>query len=346
MAFSIPAKPPKAVIVAAAVVLILFNLRLVRGTQTGANYTSQLPPTSSAGLSSSFWPYQAYRSSPFNPPYLDISRNGQPLAPGLLFISPENFTPLKAAKDVAPLIMTDDGQLVWNGPNLNVTNFRVTLYQGAPILTFWSGDSTAGANIGHGYGNITFLDTSYNTILTVCPKFGLVTSDNAVYQCEADIHESFITDRGTLLVTAYNVTRTDLSPLGGPTNGWIFDSLFFEVDPTDGDILFRWSAIEHVSVNESKYPLRSAGRNQSAPFDFFHINSVVNIGHNSYLVNSRHLWTTYLVSTTGDIVWTLQGDTGGDFGSLPEEGKFVSPSLLGNLERSAQRHSGRRFKHQ
>lgn len=333
MAFPVSLKPAMASIIAAALMLVLINVQLVRGTWTGVKHTSPHSPTSSAGDatitgSSGFWPCQSYKSSSFNPPQLQITRNGLPLAPGLLFLSPENVTPLGGAKDVAPLIMTDDGQLVWNGPNLNATNFRATTYQGAPILTFWSGISTAGANVGHGYGNVTFLDTSYHTILTVCPKLGLVTPDNVEYQCEADLHESFVTDRGTLLVTAYNVTQADLSSLGGPTDGWIFDCLFFELNPTDGDILFRWSAIEHVPVGESKFPLGSTGRNQSAPFDYFHINSVVNIGNDSYLVNSRHLWTTYLVSTTGDLIWTLQGDTGGDFGTLPEEGKFVSPFLF------------------
>ncbi|MDI1484929.1 MAG: hypothetical protein OHK93_000063 [Ramalina farinacea] len=185
MAFPNSLKPAMASIIAAALMLVLINVQLVRGTRTGVNHTSSPSPTSSAGdatitgLSSGFWAYQSYNSSPFNPPKLQITRNGQPLAPGLLFLSPENVTPLGAAKDVAPLIMTDDGELVWNGPKLNATDFRATTYQGAPILIFWSGIRTVGVNIGHGYGNVTFLDTSYHTILTVCPKFGLVTPDNS-----------------------------------------------------------------------------------------------------------------------------------------------------------------------
>ena len=268
------------------------------------------------------WPYQVYRSSPFNPPELKITRNGRPLAPGLLFISPENFGSVEAAKDLAPLIMTDAGQLVWNGPKVNATNFRVASYKGNPVLIYWTGSSTSGANIGHGYGSITFLNGSYDQILTVCPQLDLVTPENVKYPCDADLHEAFVTSRGTLLVTAYNATQADLSSIGGPKNGWIFDSLFFELD-LSGKVLFRWSAIEHVPVSQSKYPLRETGRNQSVPFDFFHINSVVSIGEDYYLVNSRHLWTAHLVSTTGDIVWTLQGDTGGDFGSVPAKGKFV-----------------------
>ena len=274
--------------------------------------------------SGEFWPYQVYKSSPFNPPELEIVTNGQPLAPGLLFITPSDVTSVEATKDTAPMILTETGQLVWHGPTLDADNLRVASYEGNPILTYWSGSSPPGANIGHGYGNVTFLDSTYNEILNVCPKFGLRTTNNATYPCQADFHESYVTDRNTLLVTAYNVTETDLSSLGGPSNGWVFDCLFFELDPKNGDILFRWSALEHVSVTETKLNLAGRGGfNQSLPFDWFHINSVVNIG-DQFLVNSRHLWATYLVSAKGDIEWTIQGDTGGDFGALPPNGHFVS----------------------
>lgn len=275
--------------------------------------------------SNKIWPYQVYHSSPFNPPELEITKNGQPLAPGLLFITPEDFTPIRATRDVAPLIMTDTGQLVWNGPTTNATNFRVASYDGNPILTYWTGVSTAGANVGHGYGKITFLDSSYDEILTVCPQLDLVIPENIKHPCQADLHESYVTDRGTLRVTAYNATQTDLSSIGGPQNGWVFDSLFFELDPKSGDVLFRWSALEHVPVDQSKLPLKGTGLNQSVPFDYFHVNSVVNIGEN-YLANSRHLWTTYMINAKGDIIWTLEGDTGGDFDTLPADGKFGSNS--------------------
>ena len=274
--------------------------------------------------SGEIWPYQSYMSSPFNPPELEISTDGRPLATGLIFISPSDGTQAAATKDTAPIIMTETGQLVWHGPTVNANNFRAATYEGNPILTFWTGSSAPGANVGHGYGNITFLDSTYTEILTVCPQLGLLTPDNVTYACQADFHETFVTDRNTLLVTAYNVTKTDLSSIGGPAVGWVFDCLFFELDPRTGDILFRWSALEHVPIAETK--LNFAGRggfNQSIPFDWFHINSVVNIGKN-FLVNSRHLWTTYLVTAGGDIEWTLQGDTGGDFGVLPPNGHFVS----------------------
>ena len=273
--------------------------------------------------SGKIWPYQVYKSSPFNPPQLEITTNGKSLASGFIFISPSDQTPVKATRDTAPMIMTETGQLVWHGPTVDATNFRVASYEGKSVLTFWSGSKSPGANVGHGYGKVIFLDSTYNEILTVCPQLGLRAPDNATFTCQADFHESFVTDRNTLIVTAYNVTETDLSSIGGPVKGWVFDCLFFELDPKTGDILFRWSALEHVPVNETKLKLAGrGGLNQSVPFDWFHINSVENVG-SQFLVNSRHLWTTYLISAKGDIEWTFQGDTGGDFGPLPPNGHFV-----------------------
>ena len=102
-----------------------------------------------ANVSGPLWPYQIFKSSKVNPPVLQITSNGEALAPGLLFFDPTDFTPINATQDVAPLIMTDAGQLVWNGPTVSATNFHVATYQGEPVLTFWSGFNSAGANIGH-----------------------------------------------------------------------------------------------------------------------------------------------------------------------------------------------------
>lgn len=74
--------------------------------------------------------------------------------------------------------------------------------------------------------------------------------------------------------------------------------------------------MEHVPANRSRYPLETNG-NSTAPFDYFHINSVVDVG-DFYLVNSRHCWSVYLIDKQGTIVWHLDGADGGDFGPLPD----------------------------
>ncbi|KAK4497122.1 hypothetical protein PRZ48_011572 [Zasmidium cellare] len=270
------------------------------------------------------WPYQVYKSSPLTPPEWQINSTGAELAPGLIFLTISDTLPLNTTKRPSPKIFTDKGQLVWSGPRGNSTNLKFQEYNGKPTLTYWSGDTTSGTNVGHGYGNITFLDETYKTGPVVCPNYpSLNYSTDGTFKCDADIHESFITDRNTLLSSAYNATPADLSSQGGPKDGWAWSSQFYELDPATGDVLFRWDSLEHAPINESHLPLNvSAGDgNFSAPYDYFHINSVVNIG-DYYLLNSRHLWTTYLLAKNGSIIWSFSGDTGGDFGPLPDNGHF------------------------
>lgn len=102
------------------------------------------------------WPWQIYKSAPYNPPEFEVTTNGQPLAPGLLFITPSDASSQRASKENAVLIMTDAGQLVWNGPTVVADNFRIATFEGQQILTYWTGGTTSAANIGHGYGNVTF----------------------------------------------------------------------------------------------------------------------------------------------------------------------------------------------
>lgn len=272
------------------------------------------------GNGTTYWPFYIFKSAPFNPPFWEINATGEPLAPGLIFTTPSDFSTAQIVKQPAPQIFTSEGQLVWSGPTVNSTNFKWQYFDGAPTITFWSGVSSAGGNTGHGYGNVTFLDTSYDTQYVVCPDLDLVVPGNVTETCQADIHESYVTDRNTLLVSAYNSTPADLTAVNGSADGHVFDCLFFEIDPKSGDILFRWSALDHVPVTESHEPLNGTG-NATRPFDYFHINSVVNIGE-YYLVNSRHTWTVYLLDRQGNIVWRFAGDTGGDFGALPEGGTF------------------------
>ncbi|KAK4903450.1 hypothetical protein LTR27_000381 [Elasticomyces elasticus] len=268
---------------------------------------------------SSIWPYQIFKSAPFNPPVWEINATGEPLAPGLLFVAPTIHGSDSTVEQPAQ-IYTDEGQLVWFGPNVTANNFKWQLFDGEPTLTYWSGVSSNGVNTGHGYGNVTLLDTNYNVKHVVCPDFNLTIPGNETRDCQADLHESYLTDRNTVLITAYNATQTDLTAMNGTADGWVFDCLFFEIDPKTNEIISRWSALEHVAITDSHEPLGQTG-NVSVPYDWFHINSVTNMGDH-YLVNSRHTWTIYYLNSTGGIDWRFAGDTGGDFGTLPEEGTF------------------------
>jgi hypothetical protein len=221
--------------------------------------------------------------------------------------------------------MRDDGELVWNGPVHDSSNLLVQTLDGKQVLTYWSGQGSAGYSlaIGHGFGQVVVLDSTYTVIHTVCPQLNLTLPPGATARCVADVHESKITDRNTMLITAYNTTPHDLFSIGGPTNGWLLDSLALEVDIVTGKVLFSWSPLAHLPLNRTLFPLSgAAGTSQSTPFDAFHVNSIQPVGNN-YLINIRNVWATFLVSPTGKIIWEINGLDGGDFGALPEGGTFV-----------------------
>jgi hypothetical protein len=55
------------------------------------------------------------------------------------------------------------------------------------------------------------LNNKDEEIVSVCTNFGHFTMETGVTaDCHADVHESYITSRNTMLVTAYNTTQADL----------------------------------------------------------------------------------------------------------------------------------------
>lgn len=255
---------------------------------------------------------QAFVTAPeLYAPVLSVNKSGGELANGLL---------LMTSGEQGPLLMTDSGDLVWNVPEVQATNLFVQSLDDKPILTYWSG---TGSNLGRGYGQVNILDTTYTRIYTICPNLTLVQTTGPSTGCALDLHESFVTTRGTILCTAVNVTTTDLTSVGGPKVGWVYDSMFLEIDIKTNKILFMWSPLAAgIPINSTKQTLSSTGASQSNPFDWFHMNSVTTT-KSGYLVNSRHTWSSYGLDSSGKVQWTLDGSTGGDF-TLPKAANFVS----------------------
>ena len=286
--------------------LLLFLLAVLRTAIA-------LPPPleARAVASPSIWPSQSYVTEDFTAPNLTITRSGY-TSPGYLFLTPSG----SGTTSQAPILISDSNELIWSGPSGGwvYNGFRVQAIHNKPYLTYWSGNSSA--TFGHGYGSVHILNSSYQEVYNVCPsaqELDLVTPDQLSYACYLDMHEEFVTNQGTLLATAYNVTQADLTPVGGPKNGWIFNSLFFEIDIPTGKVLFRWRSLDHlpkIPLNESRYPLTidnvTYGTSKYLPWDYFHINSVQALP-DGYLVNSRHLFSTYKVSKNGSIDWHLSG---------------------------------------
>lgn len=125
---------------------------------------------------------------------------------------------------------------------------------------------------------------------------------------DSDFHEYTITDDNTALLTTYNIAPADLSSLGVKGEGWIYDSMFQEIDIDTGELLFEWRASDHFAINETNFPIGSTGQTPEHPFDFFHINSIDKDEAGNYVISSRFMHSVSCISAkTGEILWTLGG---------------------------------------
>lgn len=268
------------------------------------------------------WPFRVFKSSPWTPPNITIFHNKGELSDGYLLLNPRSRNG-HSMKQTAPFVIASNNELVYAfNETQGTNNLRVQQFKGKPHLAFWEGLAT----LGHGYGNFHLLDGRYqqssvNLRANILPNL----RNESALAGVMDFHDHEITPRGTVWVTAYNNTPVDLSPVGGSKDGWVIDSVIFELDIATGKTLFTWSALDHIPLQDSKLPIVSYMGDGTVdhPWDHFHINSMQDLGDN-ILINSRHTFSCYLISRkTGEIIWELNGSgDGGDFGPLPVRGQF------------------------
>jgi hypothetical protein len=270
------------------------------------------------------WPYQTFQSLPgFEPPQLEISTANTSTAPGLIFFP----TSGNGAHNYSLNIYQQDGELVWQSGLGDYAAFRPTTLFGEPVLALWTGISFP-EPWGFGYGivkilnrnyeniyNVTLWNTSYPTFESIYPLYDPTQYDQFSW---IDMHENNITPRGTMFAGAMNVTAWDLTSVGGSEDGWIVDSIILELNVTNSEILWQWSHLEHVGEialadAAPTYPLGELGQNQSYPWGPFHINSVDEFEDGSLLVSSRHYCSIFKIGRDGQLHWTLNGYSGGDF---------------------------------
>lgn len=248
-----------------------------------------------------------------------------------IFMTPdfESASPSSAA-----MILDATGEVVWMDPSKQHRNdnghfdLRVQEYQGKPVLTYFKGPGEDG----WGYGDIYLMDENYHVFTTV-------TTGGSLPPHETDFHDTVITDDDTMLIMAYVTTQTDLSAVGGSSDGWVHDAVVQEIDIETGEVLLDWSALDHVPVTEALYDFEeehaeqqdriSAGDedaelgSQDKPFDYFHINSAtVDPTDDHIIISGRHTHAVYkLDRDTGEIIWALGGPSS-DF-DLPEDAVFA-----------------------
>ncbi|KAL1904412.1 hypothetical protein Sste5344_009862 [Sporothrix stenoceras] len=265
---------------------------------------AQISLTPSASTEISQWPLQTFKTVNISVPAVEVVKYGQ-TEQGYLFTTNHNMT----TDLFVPYITSDDGQLVWHGAVAKgLTGMRTQTFEGEPVLTYWTGIP---AGLGIGYGSIMVLnatyDLVYNVTLSNTPQLNFVATGVNPPDSWVDVHENELTDDGSVLVTAVNVTETDLTSVGGPKQGWILDSQMVELDIKTNEVLFRWSSWEQsgASLNASWLPMaESSGVNKSTAWDWSHLNSAAKYG-DKYLINSRHLCTVFLVDKNGNVEWQL-----------------------------------------
>ncbi|KAK4506409.1 hypothetical protein PRZ48_000139 [Zasmidium cellare] len=260
----------------------------------GYEHLPELPSTNS------------YHTVPDNGTVLNITKTSPNLSPGLIFLTLNSIEPT-AEHQQGPYILTSAGDLVWSGGDFQASNLRVQELNGESVLTYWKSTSSDGG----GYGEVVVLNSALEEVASVCPDIDVVTKQGSNTTCVADVHESYITERGTMLLTIYNITTTNLTSVGGPASGWVYDCLAAEVSLSTNEILWSWSALEHVPLTASKLSLGTHGQNSSDPWSWFHMNSLQPF-RGDVFVNSRETWGSYYVSRqNGSILWSIDGASSG-----------------------------------
>jgi hypothetical protein len=230
---------------------------------------------------------RSFRSRPeLSPPAIEITAQAHDTAPGYIFVAPK-----KGAGQDGPMIVDDQGQLVWFSKNRYATDFKVQTYQGESVLTWWEGKVVAG----HGVGEYVIFDSSYREINRI----------RAGNSYRGDLHEFFITPENTALLTAYVLTQSDLSPIGGSEDGAVWDGIAQELDLETGEVLFEWRSLDHVGVEET---YREPPQDPGTPLDYFHINSIDIDFDGNFLISAKGTSAVYKVEReSGEILWRLGG---------------------------------------
>ncbi|KAJ6611292.1 ASST-domain-containing protein [Mycena sp. CBHHK59/15] len=205
-----------------------------------------------------------------------------------------------------PVIYKSSGELVWADPSVGPCNdINLQTYNGEDYLMFWVGNGTPAANEGHGSGKVVLMNSNYEIVMNV----------TAVSPTGADVHE--------FNVPLKIITKADLSSVGGLENGWYMDVLIQEVEISTGALLFNWSTLDHIPLNESYLvpTTQFEGSKEADPWDAVHVNSIDKDDDGNYLISGRHTQTLYKINPQGEIVWRLGGKRS-DFTALDNESDF------------------------
>ena len=181
-----------------------------------------------------------------------------------------------------PYIFRDDDlSLVYAAPSFDYAmNARVQNFNGTDYLTFWHG----ARNRGDSQGFCVFYDNTYQLNYNVTLR--------APFAVDVDMHECEVTPSGSVLLTAYQDKKFDLTSMGGQENDVLADGCFQDVNIETNEIVFSWCASEHfepslgfwnfTGISKRQQADYGVNRDSATPttyttssgFDAYHINSL------------------------------------------------------------------------
>lgn len=228
---------------------------------------------------------------------------------GLTFLAPYAFSLDAMYGQSGALILDNEGNPVWfrplSSPNLMNSDFRMQKLSGVPVLTFWQGTLATPPAYTNAPGGSSepgscyyILDDTYNVIKTVSAQKGFTS----------DIHEFLLTPKNTALFLSTKAVPMDLTPYGGPKDGFVQDFAIQEIDLRTNKLVFFWDALQHIPLTDSFEPALSAILSSNI-WDAYHLNSIgLTDNVNDIIVSGRNTWTIYKINKpTGDIIWHLGG---------------------------------------
>lgn len=253
-----------------------------------------------------------------------------------IFLAPYGFSNDAMYGQPGSLMLDNEGNPIWfrplSSPNLMNTDFRTQTYNGSPVLTFWQGTlaspptyTNAPAGSSEPGSCYYILDNTYAVIQTVTAQKGFTS----------DIHEFLLTPRNTALLLSTKVVPMDLTPYGGPADGYVQDFAIQEIDLHTNQLLFFWDALDHISLNDSYEPAASAVSSSNI-WDAFHLNAIsLTDSVDDILLSGRNLWTIFRINKpTGNIIWRLGGkqssftiETGAEF-SWQHDSRYLPNNMV------------------
>jgi hypothetical protein len=169
----------------------------------------------------------------------------------------------------------------------------------------------------------------------------------AQYGFTSDVHEFLLTPANTALLLSTRAVPMNLTPYGGPSNGYVQDFAVQEIDLQTNNVVFFWDALKNIPLVNSFEPASSASSSGNI-WDAYHLNSVgLTDSPADILVSGRNTSTIYRINKpTGRIVWQLGGkqsnfaiESGAEF-SWQHDARFLPNNVVSMFDDNCCENNG------